>query len=66
MNGKDKARIQRAFGDDYSIDNINKRLYSSRQIIFKPLLQELSLKNILKTIKFIKEYMDYFYIIVIY
>ena len=39
MNCKDKVRIQRAFGDDYLIDSINKRLYSSRQIIFKPLLQ---------------------------
>lgn len=39
MNGKDKVRIQRALGDNYSIDNINRRLYSSRQIIFKPLLQ---------------------------
>ena len=34
-NGRDKVRIQKAFGDDYSIDNINKRLYLSRQIIFK-------------------------------
>ena len=38
-NGKDKVRIQRAFGDDYSIDNINKRLYLSRKIVFKPLPQ---------------------------
>ena len=36
---EDKVRIEKAFGDDYSIDNINKRLYLSRQIIFKPLPQ---------------------------
>ncbi len=38
-DGKDKVRIEKAFGDDYSIDNINKRLYLSRQIVFKPLPQ---------------------------
>lgn len=50
-NGKDKVRIQRAFGDDYSIDNINKRLYSSRQIIFKPLLQRTIFEEYSKTNK---------------
>lgn len=35
----DKVRIEKAFGNDYSIDSINKRLYSSRQIVFKPLSQ---------------------------
>ena len=38
-NGCDKDRIEKAFGNDYSIDNINKRLYLSRQIVFKPLPQ---------------------------
>ena len=38
-DGYDKVRIEKAFGNDYLIDSINKRLYSSRQIIFKPLLQ---------------------------
>ena len=38
-DGKDKVRIEKAFGNDYSIDNINKRLYLSRQIVFKPLPQ---------------------------
>lgn len=36
-DGYDKVRIEKAFGNNYSIDSINKRLYSSRQIIFKPL-----------------------------
>lgn len=39
-NGYDKVRIEKAFGNNYSIDSINKRLYSSRQIIFKPLSQK--------------------------
>ena len=51
MNGKDKVRIQTAFGDDYLIDNINKRLYSSRQIIFKPLLQRTIFEEYSKTNK---------------
>lgn len=51
MNGKDKVRIQRAFGDDYSIDNINKRLYLSRQIIFKPILQRTIFEEYSKTNK---------------
>lgn len=51
MNGKDKVRIEKAFGDDYSIDNINKRLYLSRQIIFKPILQRTIFEEYSKTNK---------------
>ena len=36
-DGYDKVRIEKTFGIDYSIDSINKRLYLSRQIVFKPL-----------------------------
>lgn len=36
----DKVRIEKTFGNDYSIDSINKRLYSARQIVFKPLSQK--------------------------
>ena len=50
-NGCDKVRIQKAFGDDYSIDNINKRLYLSRQIIFKPIPQKNIFEEYLKTNK---------------
>ena len=50
-NGKDKVRIEKAFGDDYSIDNINKRLYLSRQIIFKPLPQRTIFEEYSKTNK---------------
>ncbi len=50
-NGCDKVRIEKAFGDDYSIDNINKRLYLSRQIIFKPLLQKTIFEEYSKTNK---------------
>jgi len=66
MNGKDKVRIEKAFGNDYSIDNINKRLYSSRQIVLNPYHKELFLKNILELINIIKVSMAYIYIIVIY
>lgn len=38
-DGYDKVRIEKTFGSDYSIDSINKRLYLSRQIVFKPLPQ---------------------------
>ena len=37
--GYDKVRIEKAIGNDYSIDSINKRLYLSRQIVFKLLSQ---------------------------
>lgn len=50
-NGKNKVRIEKAFGDDYSIDNINKRLYLSRQIIFKPLPQRTIFEEYSKTNK---------------
>ena len=39
-NGYDKVRIEKAFGNDYSKDSINERLYYSRQIVFKPLPQK--------------------------
>ena len=41
----DKVRIEKAFGNDYYIDSINKRLYSSRQIVFKPLSQRNIFEN---------------------
>ena len=33
----DKVRIEKVFGDEYSKDRINERLYQSRQIVFKPM-----------------------------
>lgn len=36
-DGYDKVRIEKAFGNDYSKDSINDRLYYSRQIAFKPI-----------------------------
>lgn len=39
-NGYDKVRIEKAFGNDYSKDSINDRLYYSRQIAFKPIPQK--------------------------
>ena len=39
-DGCDKVRIEKAFGDDYSKDRINERLYSSRQIAFKLIPQK--------------------------
>ncbi len=50
-DGYDKVRIEKAFGNDYSIDSINKRLYSSRQIIFKPLTQRIIFEEYSKTDK---------------
>lgn len=39
-DGYDKVRIAKAFGSDYTKDRINERLYSSRQIAFKPISQK--------------------------
>ena len=50
-DGYDKVRIEKAFGNNYSIDSINKRLYSSRQIIFKPLTQRIIFEEYSKTNK---------------
>lgn len=50
-DGKDKVRIEKAFGNDYSIDNINKRLYLSKQIIFKPIPQKTIFEKYSKTNK---------------
>jgi len=36
----DKVRIEKAFGNDYSKDRINERLYYSKQITFKPIPQK--------------------------
>lgn len=49
--GYDKVRIEKAFGNDYSIDSINKRLYSSRQIVFKPLTQRTIFEEYSRTNK---------------
>ena len=49
-----KVRIEKAFGKGYSKDEINKRLYLSRQIVFKPIPQKSifkeDLNNFLKSI----------------
>ena len=36
-DGKDKVRIENVFGEEYSKERINQRLYLSRQIAFKPM-----------------------------
>lgn len=48
---EDKVRIEKVFGDDYSIDSINKKLYLSRQIVFKPLPQKIIFEEYSKTNK---------------
>ena len=47
----DKVRMEKAFGNDYSIDSINKRLYSSRQIVFKRLPQRTIFEEYCRTNK---------------
>lgn len=49
--GYDLVRIEKAFGNDYSIDSINKKLYLSRQIVFKPLPQRTIFEEYSKTNK---------------
>ena len=50
-DGYDKVRIEKAFGNNYSIDSLNKRLYSSRQIVFKPLPQRTIFEEYSRTNK---------------
>ena len=46
-----KVIIEKAFGKEYSKDEINKRLYLSRQIVFKPIPQKSIFEEYLKTNK---------------
>lgn len=46
-DGYDKVRIEKAFGSDYTKNRINERLYSSRQIVFKPIPQKSILQEYL-------------------
>lgn len=39
-DGEDKVRIENVFGEEYSKDRLSERLYSSRQIVFKPMTQK--------------------------
>ena len=50
-DGYDKVRIEKAFGNDYSMDSINKRLYSSRQIVFRPIPQRTIFEEYSRTNK---------------
>ena len=50
-NNEDKVRIEKAFDKEYSKDSISKRLYLSRQIVFKPIPQKSIFEEYLKTNK---------------
>lgn len=50
-DNEDKVRIEKAFGKEYSKDSISKRLYLSRQIVFKPIPQKSIFEEYLKTNK---------------
>lgn len=39
-DGEDKVRIENVFGEEYSKERLNQRLYLSRQIVFKPMSQK--------------------------
>ena len=45
----DKVRIEKVFGDEYSKDKINERLYLSRQIVFKPMSHKSIFEEYSKT-----------------
>ena len=47
-DNEDKVRIEKAFGKEYSKDNISQRLYLSRQIVFKPIPQKSIFEEYLK------------------
>ena len=69
-DGYDKVRIEKTFGSDYSIDSINKRLYLSRQIVFKPLPQRTIFEEYSKTNKHHKSiyglYLYYCYLLKVF
>ena len=48
-DNEDKVRIEKAFGKEYSKDSISKRLYLSRQIVFKSIPQKSIFEEYLKT-----------------
>lgn len=48
-DNEDKVRIEKAFGKEYSKDSISKRLYLSRQIVFKLIPQKSIFEEYLKT-----------------
>ena len=48
-DGEDKVRIENAFGEEYSKDRLSERLYSSRQIVFKPMSQKSIFEEYCKT-----------------
>ena len=50
-DGFDRVRIEKAFGNNYSIDSINKRLYLSRQIAFKSISQKTIFEEYSRTNK---------------
>mgnify|MGYP004630878139 FL=1 len=50
-DGKDKVRLENAFGEEYSKDRLSERLYSSRQIVFKPMPQKSIFEEYSKTNK---------------
>ena len=50
-DGEDKVRIENVFGSEYSKDRLSERLYSARQIIFKPMTQKTIFDEYCKTNK---------------
>lgn len=48
-DGEDKVRIKNAFGYEYSKERLSERLYSSRQIVFKPMTQKSIFEEYCKT-----------------
>ncbi len=50
-DGEDKVRIEKAFGEEYSKYKLSERLYSSRQLIFKPMSQQSIFEEYSKTNK---------------
>ncbi len=48
-DGEDKVRIENVFGEEYSKERINQRLYLSRQIVFKPMSQKSIFEEYSKT-----------------
>ena len=50
-DGEDRVRIENIFGSEYSKDRLNERLYSSRQMAFKPMTQKSIFEEYCKTNK---------------
>lgn len=69
-DGENKVRIENVYGEEYSKERLNHRLYLSRQIAFKPMSQKSIFEEYSRTNKTYKEiyglYLHYCYLLEVF